>query len=479
MKIIPCLLAGLTLFGGVATGGAAELPNVLLILADDMGVGDPGCFRAESKIPTPNLDRLAREGLRFTNAYCPVSVCSPSRYALLTGRYPWRSWKNFGVLANWEKPMIAKGVTPLPAMLRESGYHTAGIGKWHLGANYTTVDGKPPAGLGKFKSPGTGANLDLSAPITGGPLDRGFDEFFGYICSSEQLIFEGNRVVARLGHEMYEPPQAKGIEELKTIPLVDLLPEITRRGVAFLDRQKEADAPFFLYFAPYVPHIPLAVEKSFLGSTRAGEYGDYVHELDHYLGKLLDALVRNGLAGNTLVVFASDNGSQWPVTGEGHLPNAPWTGTKWMIREGGVRTPLLVRWPGRVAPGTTTDQVCGLNDWLATFSAIAGRETPPASAIDSRNLLPVLEGKATAPVRESLAMRSSRGRTALRRGKWKYIDGPIDGGSQSKKHKAPQLYDLESDPGETRDLRDSHPEIAASMKAELDALMANPKSATK
>ncbi|MCB1229932.1 MAG: sulfatase-like hydrolase/transferase [Verrucomicrobiae bacterium] len=474
MKTLPSLFAGLTLLSGFfVTAFAKEKPNILFLFADDLGIGDLGCYQAGSKVPTPNLDRLASEGLRFTEAYCPVSVCSPTRYAFLTGRYPWRSWKKNGVLANWDKPMIDDGIATVPSLLHEAGYHTAGFGKWHLGANYTTVDGKKPLGLGKFKSPETGANLDLSAPITGGPLDRGFDRWFGFICASEQLVFEGNRAVGVLGHDLYKPPPAQGVDQLTVWPLADYLPEITRRSIAFLDEQKDAEAPFFLYFAPYVPHIPLAVENSFLGSTEAGEYGDYVHELDHYVGQVLEALDRNGLAETTLVIFASDNGSQFPESGAGHHPNAPYAGTKWTIREGGVRTPLIVRWPGRVDAGSTTDALCGLNDWLATFAELLGKPQPD-SAIDSRSLLAVLGDDTSATVRESLALRSSGGLSALRRGKWKYIEGPGDGRGKPKNETGTQLYDLESDPRETNNVRDAHPDTVASMKAELERLLAKP-----
>lgn len=474
MKTIPSLLIGLTLLGSfVAQVFGSEKPNVVFIFADDLGMGDLGCYRAESKVPTPNLDRLAEEGLRFTEAYCPVSVCSPTRYAFLTGRYPWRSWKPRGVLANWDRPMIDEGIATLPGLLQSVGYQTVGIGKWHLGANYTTVDGEKPLGIGKFKSPNTGANLDLAAPISGGPLDRGFDEWFGFICASEQLVFEGNQAVGVLGHDLYQPPPAKGIEELTVWPLADYLPEMTKRSVAFIDQQQNAEQPFFLYYAPYVPHIPLAVEKSFLGSTEAGEYGDYVHELDHYVGHLLEALERNGLADNTLVIFASDNGSQFPESGEGHRPNAPYAGIKWTIREGGVRTPLLVRWPAKVKAGTTSDALCGLNDWIATFAELFEKPLPE-TAIDSQSLLAVLEGKTDVVVRESIALRSSGGLSGLRRGKWKFIEGPGDGRSKPKNQTGPQLYDLIADPGETNNVRDDHPDVVVSLKTELESLLANP-----
>lgn len=450
--------------------GAAS-PNIVVILADDMGVGDLGCYRSDSKVPTPNLDKFSAEGMRFTNAYCPISVCSPTRYALMTGRYPWHSWKKRGVLANWDEPMIADGVTTLPGLLQSAGYRTGGFGKWHLGARYATTDGKPPKGKGKFKSPGSGENLDLSAQITGGPTDRGFEEWFGFVCASEQLIFNGDKMAAIVGHDLYHPPQAVGIENYPVIPLKEALPHDTVKAIDFLDRQKGGNMPFFLYFAPYVPHIPLAVADSFRGKTKAGEYGDYVHELDHYIGKLLAALERNGQAENTLVIFASDNGSQFPESGEGHRPNAPYQGTKWTIREGGVRTPLLVRWPGVVEPGSASGQLIGLNDILATIAAVVGVGLPVDSDRDSQSFLPVLLGQEKGPVRESIVLCSSGGLHALRRGKWKYVEGPGDGRKRDPSEKGPQLYDLEADPGETKNVAASHLDTVNRMQEELDSLL--------
>lgn len=455
----------------VSNGLSGEKPNIVFILADDLGIGDLGCYQSDSKVPTPNLDELASEGMRFTDAYCPISVCSPTRYALMTGRYPWRSWKKRGVLANWDKPMIEEGVTTLPGVLQEAGYHTGGYGKWHLGADYVTTDGKPPKGKGKFKSPGTGANLDLSAPISGGPLDRGFDEWFGFICASEQLIYDGDRLAAVVGHDLYEPPQAKGIGEYPVIPLEESLPHDTEKAIDFLNRQKESDTPFFLYFAPYVPHIPLAVEESFRGKTKAGDYGDYVHELDHYIGKLLSALEENGQAENTIVIFASDNGSQFPESGEAkHRPNAPYAGTKWTIREGGVRTPLLIRWPGVVEAGAMSDHLIGLNDMLATVASLSELDLPEDEIRDSLNFLPVLKGEQETPVRESIALCSSGGLHAIRNGKWKFIEGPGDGRSGAKGD-GPQLYDLETDPKERNNIAGDHPDTVNRLRDELNSLL--------
>jgi len=445
----------------------AEKPNIVVILADDLGYGDLGCYQTESKVPTPNLDRLAREGMRFTQAYCPVSVCSPSRYAMMTGQYPFRSWKKNGVLANWDKPMIADRQLTLPALLKQAGYKTAGFGKWHLGATYKTLDGKPPAGQGKFKSDDTGANIDLAAPVAGGPTDRGFDRWYGFICASEMLIFDQDKAVALLSHSLYEPPPVPGAKELPGVTVAQLLPQITDKSVAYLvDHAKaRSGAPFFLYFAPYVPHIPLAVGDDFRGRTRAGDYGDYVHQLDHEIGRLLKSLDDTGLARDTLVFFATDNGSEFLKSGDNHQPNGILRGRKHQIYEGGVRTPLLVRWPGQVQENAVSNNIAGLNDLLATVADLIGQQLPPTAGRDSVSLLPILLGKQTdQPVRDQILLQASARHYALREGDWKYIqpNGP----------NAAELYDLQNDPSESKNLLKEKPELAEELRVKLQKILA-------
>lgn len=458
-------------FLSMSSGFAAEpagqdKPNIVMILADDLGYGDLKAFNEDTKVPTPNLDALGKEGIRFTTAYCPVSVCSPSRYALMTGAYPWRSWNKRGVLGNWDKSMIQEKQLTLPAMLRNAGYLTAGFGKWHLGAKYETVDGKKPNGQGKFKSPGNGDNIDLSKPVTGGPLDRGFDLWKGMICSSEMLIFDGKMATGRLHHELYEPLKIPGIDRLPAVPVEELLPRTTRESVEFLNEQgREKQKPFFLYFASYVPHIPLAVAPEFRGKTKAGDYGDYVHELDHHIGVLLEALKTNGFADNTIVIFASDNGSQWPVTGEDHHPNGKLAGTKWKIEEGGVRTPLLVRWPGKITADTSSDALIALNDVIATLAAVTGQTLPADAAPDSFNQLPLLLGKPPeSPIRKEVLLQASEPHFALREGNWKYVKR---GGKEAPKE---ALYDLAADPAETKDLSATEPARLAAMSERFRVL---------
>lgn len=439
---------------------AAERPNVVVILADDLGWGDPACQGTGSLVPTPNLDRLAAEGMRFTQAYCPVSVCSPSRYALLTGRYPWRARSAPGVLANWEGPMIDAGRLTLPGLLRQAGYATVGYGKWHLGATWTTSDGKPPQGRGNFK--GSGANLRLDAPLADGPLTRGFTDWYGFICSSEQLIVAGDRVCGRLDTPTYAPPAAAGAAALPSTTVSDYLGVVFDRGVDWIAAKHAG--PYLLYLAPYVPHIPLAVPDAFKGTTKAGEYGDYVHALDHQIGRVLKALDDAGATRDTLVLFASDNGSQWEKTGAGHRPNGPLRGAKWTPYEGGVRTPLFVRWPGQVANGAVSERIVGLNDVLATMAAVTGQAVPAAMAEDSISFLPVLRGRPQEHKRSDIVVRASQGGVfGLRQEQWKWI--AFGDGKDA-------LYNLADDPAEQHDLAQAQPAVAARLRQRLTEIRA-------
>ncbi len=413
---VPFLVIGTCLLSGCSTKEVPKSPNVIVLLVDDLGYGDLQCYNPNSLIPTPNLDRLANQGIRMTRAYCPVAVCSPSRYALMTGSYSWRSWKKSGVMANYEPSMIESEMLTLPEMLQKAGYLTAGFGKWHLGTTFPTLDGQRPAGYGKFRADDNGANLDLSKPVTDGPLDHGFDRWLGFSCASECWILEDNEITAAIGHDLYTIEATPNSDHIEVIPLADYLPYLTQQSLAFLKDQAAADAeqPFFLYFAPYVPHIPLAVSEDFRRRTQAGLYGDYVHELDHYIGQLLDALDELKLSDHTMVIFASDNGSQFEITSDEmdlqnasnspedrlehanlshkHQPNWPLRGTKWSIYEGGVRTPFIARWPGHIPAGQTNDALLGLNDLMATVAASIGQELPPGTGSDSHNLLPNLRG---------------------------------------------------------------------------------------
>ncbi len=454
------------------------LPNIVFLLADDLGWGDPGCNNPGSKVPTTNIDRLAREGMRFTNAYCPDSICTPSRYSLMTGRYSFRTAKTASVQFNWEPPLIEAGRLTLPEVLRRAGYATGGFGKWHLGADFPTVDGRTPIGQYTQRHAQDGANVDLSAPLQGGPLDRGFEDWYGFICVSESLVYEGRFPVDTL--DVYPHPKARGTEGLRHLVLQDYLPEVTRRAADYLDR-KAAEAkrgkPFFLYYAPYVPHVPLAVPEAFKGRTKGGPYGDYVAALDHHIGILLERLDRMG--GDTMVVFASDNGSSFPSTGEGHHPNGHLNGKKGTILEGGVRTPLVVRWPGKIAPGTVRHQIVALTDWTATAADLTNQSLPENAAEDSFSLLPFLtDGKASSPAREEVVVKAGGAHIALRSGAWKYIPEPgFEIPGPALPPALPQVFNLEEDPGEAVNRIEAEPRRAADMRNRLQTIVRSSRHA--
>lgn len=453
-----------------------QKPNVVIILADDLGIGDPQCFNPGSLIPTPNIDRLAVEGMRFTNAYCPDAVCTPTRYALMTGRYAFRIPRFTGVQGNWEPPLIEKDRPILPRLFQDVGYRTAGFGKWHLGAGFPTTDGQPPVGQGRFFAPDSGANVDFAQPIEGGPIDRGFDTWYGFICATEKVIFEQDRFAAILeseDHRGIKPPDTPELEGAPEVQLQDFLEVITDRSVQFIEESVANKQPFLLYFSPYVPHIPLLPATRFEGTTRAGPYGDYVANLDYDIGRILTALDALGVADNTIFVFASDNGSQFTTTGEGHRPNYPVSGIKWTVREGGVRNPMIIRWPDRIPADTVTDQLASLNDLMATLASAANIALPDGAGPDSVNLLPALTGSAAEPLRKSLIVRSGPGLMGLRYDKWKLIAGPDD--RQPVRGKVPlsqyRLYDLEADPTESKDISEANPEIVEKLSKELNRIV--------
>lgn len=482
-------LSGIILLTGCETKPELERPNIVIILADDLGYGDLGCYNSNSLVPTPNLDRLAAEGIRLTRAYCPVAVCSPTRYALMTGRYPWRSRKKSGVMANYEPSMIDSSLLTLPEMLQKAGYTTAGFGKWHLGTSFPTLDGEKPAGFGKFRADNNGANLDLKKPVWDGPVDHGFDRWLGFSCASECWILDDKKITGAIGHDLYTIEAAPNKENIGVIPLADYLSYITEHALQFLDRKAASKdgQPFFLYFSPYVPHVPLAVSEKFRGTTEAGLYGDYVHELDAYIGRLLNKLQELELKENTIVLFASDNGSQFELTSSAidlstagnnrieyeinpdsfpvHRPNYPLRGTKWSIYEGGVRTPFIARWPGHFPAGQTSDNLLALNDLMATLAAAIEYDSPDKIGEDSQNLLPVLAGE-DQNIREGVVVQSSGRLYALVRGKWKYI-GVGNYQSPDPDDPSAELYDLSLDVSEQTNLYDRYPEVAGELEKTL------------
>lgn len=379
---------------------ATKKPNIIFILFDDLGYGQPPCYRAATEFKMPNLDKLAGEGMRFTDAHSASSVCTPTRYGVLTGRYPWRIGQ-FGVLTHLSPPIIEQDRLTVGGLLKTQGYHTACFGKWHLGMTFT------------------GQN------VGNGPVTRGFDVFCGYTeARSIKTVIESDRVLGEFQEVEVQPLLAKKITQ-------------------YIDERAKAGGPFFLYVPLSPPHTPIVPAPEFVGKSGAKDYGDWILQGDDVVGQILAALDRNKLADDTLVLVSSDNGAAGRVY-------APLRGCKTSIYEGGHREPFLARWPGRIKPGTTCDDTICLNDLLATCAEIVGAKLPDSAAVDSVSFLPDLLGTAKGPVREATVHQSMKGDLAIRQGPWKLIF--LAGGKK-------ELYNLKDDISETKDLAAAQPEV--------------------
>ncbi|MEO6789034.1 MAG: arylsulfatase [Chthoniobacteraceae bacterium] len=482
-----------------AADAPANRPNIVFILADDLGYGDLGCYNRDSKIPTPNLDRLAAEGMRFTDAHAPTSVCTPTRYAILTGRYSWRSRLQRGVLGPWDKPLIAPDRLTVASLLRQHGYATAAIGKWHLGMGWSTKDGQPPSSRTNRLS-----NVDFAKAIADGPTTRGFDYYFGTDVPNypPYCFIENDHTVG-----IPSVPDA-GREELFNIPgpmlpgwkLVNILPELTRRAVKWIEDSAKSGRPFFLYFALTSPHYPVVPAPEFHGKSKAGDYGDFVFQTDWTVGQVLDALKRAGVAENTLVIFTSDNGPEVVEIKPGaydrvqeyhHYSMGGLRGAKRDTWEGGHRVPFIVRWPGRVKASAVSDETICHVDFMRTVAALLGAKLPDPAAPDSYNLLPLFLGeKYDRPVREATVHHSGSGKFAIRKGDWVLIDAPS--GDDNGAHGEPQWlkdergYTKDNLPGELFNVRDDlierhnyfaeRPEIVRELKTLLEKYKADGRS---
>lgn len=445
-------------------GPPTRLPNVVFVMADDMGIGDLGCYNPESKVPTPHMDRLASEGLRMLDAHSPSAVCSPTRYGLLTGRYAWRTSLKRSVLWGRSPLLIDPDRMTVASLLAEHGYHTACIGKWHLGL------GNPP-------------ETDYTRELSPGPLDLGFDRFFGIAASLDQepyVYIEGTRPVEPLNATIDESEPirygGKGFWRAGAISPdfehAEVLPRMTREAVQYIeDRvEKAPDQPFFLYLPLTAPHTPWLPGKRFREKSGAGPYGDFVSQVDWSVGRVIETLDRLGIADDTLLVVTSDNGAHWTppeIEYFEHRANGPWRGQKGDIWEGGHRVPFLVRWPGHVSAGSVDDEMICHVDLLATMAALLEVELPDDAGEDSFDVLPALLGEErTAPLRETLVLHSYDGMFAIREGPWKLILGLGSGGFSDPAYvpvqpgKPPgQLYHLATDPGETKNLFEQEPEV--------------------
>ncbi len=456
-------------------------PNVIYILADDLGYGDVRAFNPKGQIATPNIDRLAGQGMRFVDAHSPSAVCTPTRYGLLTGRYAWRTRLKSGVCWGYSPPLIAADRLTVASLLERQGYNTACIGKWHLGLEWALKDAA--------KSPGddrdeTWENIDFSQPIRSGPNQLGFDEFFGISASLDMhpYVYIKNDRATRTPETLVPASEGKKFwregpigDDFKHIEVLDVL---TKKAVSFIEKQDE-QRPFFLYFPLPAPHKPILPEKRFQTQSGLNEWGDFVMQVDWTVGQVMDALKRKGLAKNTLFIVTSDNGAtpgaDFPtLISKGHNPSGRWRGYKADIFEGGHRVPFIARWPGMIPAGSTSAATICHTDLTATVAEITGFDLPDNAAEDSVSILPLMTRSAN-EVREATVHHSINGSFALRRGRWKLVLCPGSGGwshprpNEARDAELPnvQLFDLATDIGETTNLHAKHPEIVHELTALL------------
>jgi len=476
---------------------AAEKPNVVVILADDLGYGDVHCYNLErGKIPTPNIDRAAAEGIRFTDGHCSSGCCSPSRYTLLTGRYHWRSRLQSGIVGVWEKPLIVAERLTIGRLAQQQGYRTACIGKWHLGWDWPISAeqmqhfrglGGQSGGGGKVLTEVTPAHRATWAevfaqPIAGGPTTRGFDEYFGtdvpnwppycFIQNDRTVGIPSELLPAALLVKNQASLQGPALKDWKLEPI---LPALAERAADFISRQAQAGQPFLLYLPLTAPHTPIAPPAEWRGKSGLGDYGDFVMQTDAMIGRVLKALEKNGVADKTLVLITSDNGCASyigvpAIEAQGHFPSGPLRDYKASVYEGGHREPFIVRWPGIVKPGSLCGQYVQQADLLATLAEIWGVTLPDNAGEDSFSLLPLLKG-GDQPVRPHGVNTACNGVPSIRRGPWKLI---LQRDEQAGTDV--QLYNLEIDLGEKKNVAAENAAVADELRVLVEKIIVQGRS---
>ncbi len=493
MKAMKPLRSLLLLLSAATILRAAEKPNILLLYADDLGYGDLGCFNPESRIPTPHLDKLASQGMRFTDAHSSSGICTPSRYAMLTGRHHWRDFH--GIVNAFGGSVFKPERLTLPEMLQSHGYHTATIGKWHLGRDWDAI--RRP---GSKKNSIAHEDFDWTKPIPDGPNVHGFDYAFGdEVINFPPYCWIENDKVLKAPDTMMDPKKWKAIKEgnweCRPGPMFtgwdpyQNIPETTRRGVEYIKSRKDTEKPFFLYFAYPSPHAPIIPNDKFDGKSKAGPYGDFVFETDDSIGQLLQALEDSGQADNTVVIFSADNGPENYAYARdektGHWSAHPLRGLKRDIYEGGHRVPTLIKWPGVTKAGSVCNALVSQIDFMATLATALGHELPANAAEDSHDLLPLLKGEVESV--RTTHIHNTKEPYAIRHGDWVLIDGK---GSRNaawlKRHDYPadrkgpvELYNLKTDLAQKHNVAGDHPERVQELQALLKKIREQGHSAPR
>ena len=473
---------------------AGEKPNIVLIYTDDQGYGDVSALNPEAKFRTPNLDRLINEGMTFTDGHCSDTVCTPSRYGLLTGRYSWRTKLKRGVMGADADCLIENGRMTLASLLRDHGYQTAMIGKWHLGMQFVGTAGE---------------RRDWSKPFTDGPIEKGFDRFFGIPASMNYGVLtyldqdrvtipptlwtkkKPGLVVHDSASYRIAPPydEQRGSNNLEVAPnFVDqeVLQVFTEKAIEWMQGAAKKDKPFFVYLPYTSPHKPVIPMDQFKGKSKCGAYGDFMIETDYRVGQVLESLDELGVTKDTMVIFSSDNGPEntWKDRIEvyGHRSNGVYRDGKRSRYEGGHRVPLLIRWPEKIAAGTTCDAAVCQTDFLATLAEMLGVELPADAGEDSASFFAALTGGKTE--RGPIIHHSASGQFAIRDGSWKLIVNGASGPSNGSKKKSSrrgagqryELYDLQTDPSEASNAADAYPDRVKSMAEMLERIKFGPST---
>lgn len=481
------LLPLLTLF--LTAAAVAQEPNIVVIMADDMGYGDVRALNPQSKIPTPNLDRLAGSGMTFLDAHTPSAVCTPTRYGLLTGRYSWRTRLKRGVLNGYGEPLIGKDRETLGSFLRARGYTTGIVGKWHLGLGFAKTDAD---------------TFDFSKPISDGPHTHGFD--YSYVIPASldfpPYVYIRNGEITKFPlveqAAIQFPRFMRKGERAPDLDPAKVLDDLVREAAGFIARQSREAKPFLLYMPLTAPHKPAWPHKRFQGKTKLGPYGDFIVQVDSTVGDVLQAIDKAGAADDTLVIYTSDNGSyMYRLDGVdekdhtddetiqayrslNHTANQVLRGTKADIWEAGHRVPFFARWPGEIEPGSRSAEPICLTDVFATLAEISGAELPENAAEDSFSLLPLMRGGTWTKPRAPVIHHSSGGMFAIRDGKWKLVAGNGSGGRENPRgnpfERPYQLFDLETDGSERRNVIDRNPIVANRLEQELERIRAEGRS---
>lgn len=460
-----------------------KLPNIIVVLADDLGYGDLSIYAPNNKIKTPHLDQMAIEGLRFTDAHTPAAICTPTRYGLLTGRYNWRSSLKKGVLTGNSNALIPQDRSTLATLLNKKNYHTAFIGKWHLGWNWATKPGMVKRGDGW--NPEDFEHIDFTKPIQLGPKSLGFDYSYGHSGSLDMAPYvyvENNSPTAipitttvnkgRYSWWRKGPTAPDFIHE-------EVTPTFFEKSISYIHTKAQEKNPFFLYLALPSPHTPILPTKPWQGKSNLNPYGDFTIMVDAYMGKLLETIRNSGLEDNTMIIFTSDNGCSPAakineMQAKGHFPSGPFRGHKADLYEGGHRVPFIIKWPAKIPKGTISNQTICLTDLFATFAALTNYKQHADEGEDSYNLLPLFtEPDQKKPLREATVHHSIEGNFAIRKGDWKLLLNAGSGGwsspTPSETRNNPllpkvQLYNLKIDPQESQNMEADHPEKVAELK---------------